>query len=99
MYIEYSYIYGDILSYIRMHFEIMTQVNIFFPKSQAIMSVLPLLKNQCGTWLHVYKLKPLIFPVCHLQIKVLLQPLIMQHTPDVETKLYVSKEALLSCKG
>lgn len=65
----------------------MNQVSIFFLKSQAITSVLPLLKNQCGTWLHVSKLKPLISPVCHLQIKVVLQPEVVQHAPDVETKL------------
>lgn len=52
----------------------MNQVNIFFLKSQAIVPVLPLLKNQCGIWLHVSKLKPLISPVCHLQIKMGLQP-------------------------
>ena len=74
---EYLHLCGDIkdiLSYVRMYFKLMNQVNIFFLKSQAITSVPPLLKNQCGIWLDVSKLKPLISPVCHLQIKVVLQP-------------------------
>lgn len=74
---EYLHLCGDtknILSYIRMYFKLMDQVNIFFLKSQASTSILPLLKNQCGTRLHVSELKPLISAVCHLQIEVVLQP-------------------------
>lgn len=66
---------------------IINQVNICFLKSQAIKPVLPLLKNQCCTWPHVSKLKPLISPICHLQIKVVLKPERVQHAPSTETKL------------
>lgn len=78
---------------------IINQVNICFLKPQAIKSALPLLKNQCCTWPHMSKLKPLISPICHLQIKVVLKPQRVQHAPSIETKLQGSQKALLMCKG